>query len=71
MHLMSQVRQRVSVAARVFEFADGESIHTENSYKYAIDEFQALARDAGFASDQVWTDDGKLFSVHCLRCFKA
>src|SRR5207302_810512 len=47
MHLVSLARQTVSVGEHRFAFDAGESIHTENSYKYSIDEFQALAAQAG------------------------
>ena len=40
--------------------------HTENSYKYSIDEFRALARDAGYEPRSCWTDDASLFAVHEL-----
>jgi dimethylhistidine N-methyltransferase len=66
MHLESLRPQRVTVAGRAFGFGAGETIHTENSYKYDIEEFQALARAAGFQARQCWTDDGRLFSVHYL-----
>ncbi len=68
MHLVSRSDQTVTVAGHRFDFAAGESIHTESSYKYDIDEFLALAGQAGFVPDRVWTDDRQLFSVHCLRC---
>jgi dimethylhistidine N-methyltransferase len=68
MHLVSKAAQTVTVAGHVFEFALGESIHTENSYKYSVEEFLALAEKAGFLSKKVWTDDDQLFSVHCLHC---
>jgi uncharacterized SAM-dependent methyltransferase len=42
-------------------------IHTENSYKYAIPEFRALAARAGFAALETWTDPEGRFSVHYLR----
>lgn len=67
MHLLSGCEQQVQVAGEVFEFAQGESIHTENSHKFSIREFQHLAQQAGFASKQVWTDAQQLFSVHCLQ----
>ncbi|MBK5963014.1 L-histidine N(alpha)-methyltransferase [Thiocystis minor] len=67
MHLVSLAEQRVQVSGQDFAFREGETIHTENSYKYGIADFQSLARDAGFESEQIWTDPGELFSVHCLR----
>ena len=66
MHLVSRRAQTVCVAGRAFEFAEGESLHTENSYKYTIDGFRQLARRAGFMPGAVWTDDERLFSVHWL-----
>jgi uncharacterized SAM-dependent methyltransferase len=68
MHLVSSRDQQVQVAGRSVGFAAGESLHTENSYKYTIDEFRTLAAESGFVAEQVWTDEQRLFSVHCLRC---
>jgi dimethylhistidine N-methyltransferase len=67
MHLVSTMNQRVSVAGRSFEFREGETIHTENSYKYSVDEFRVLAMRAGFDSAHCWTDDAGLFSIHYLE----
>jgi dimethylhistidine N-methyltransferase len=67
MHLLSARDQRVTVAGEVFGFSRGETIHTENSYKYGIDEFQGLARRAGMGPVGVWTDRHGLFSVHLLQ----
>lgn len=67
MHLVSRRAQRATVAGRVFEFEDGESIHTENSYKYTVDGFQALARRAGWAPQAVWTDGQRRFALHWLQ----
>ena len=67
MHLVSRADQTVTVAGTAFAFAEGETIHTENSYKYTIDGFRSLARRAGWSAVSVWTDPGALFSVHALR----
>jgi uncharacterized SAM-dependent methyltransferase len=67
MHLVSRVKQRVKLLGRTFDFAEGETIHTENSYKYSVEEFRALAARAGFVTDTVWTDADKLFSLHLLK----
>ncbi|MCW8829095.1 MAG: L-histidine N(alpha)-methyltransferase [Gammaproteobacteria bacterium] len=67
MHLISAKSQWVEVAGSHFQFATGEGIHTENSYKYTIEGFHKLAAAAGFVPVQVWTDKDDLFSVHCLR----
>jgi dimethylhistidine N-methyltransferase len=66
MHLRSLRRQTVSVAGHVFEFGESETIHTENSCKYAVEEFQQLAREAGFTPAQCWCDAERLFSIHYL-----
>lgn len=67
MHLVSLVDQTVVVQGRPFDFKKDESIHTENSHKYDIDEFHEMGRQAGFAPDKTWTDDNNLFSVHYLK----
>jgi L-histidine Nalpha-methyltransferase len=66
MHLVSARRQTVHVCGRAFEFAEGESLHTENSYKYTIEGFRDLARAAGFVPGPVWCDRQHQFSVHWL-----
>lgn len=66
MHLASSVPQRVTVAGRTFTFRAGETIHTENSYKFGVEEFQAVARRAGWEPRRCWTDPEGLFAVHCL-----
>jgi len=67
MHLVSLRPQTVRVAGESFTFDAGETIHTENSYKYGIEEFQALAARAGFEPAAVWSDARGLFAVHLLR----
>ena len=67
MHLVSLVRQTVRVLGREFRFTEGERIHTENSHKYTIAEFQALARTAGWRPAEAWTDAGNRFSLHLVR----
>jgi dimethylhistidine N-methyltransferase len=66
MHLASLRRQRVTVCGERIDFRAGETIHTENSYKYSIASFGALARGAGWAPKSVWTDDNNYFSVYAL-----
>ncbi len=66
MYLVSERAQRVGVLGHTFAFAQDERIHTENSYKYTIDEFQTLAREAGWQPEECWTDRNALFSVHEL-----
>jgi dimethylhistidine N-methyltransferase len=66
MHLASLKRQRIKVCGECIEFRTGETIHTENSYKYSIESFRALARGAGWTSTAVWTDADNYFSVHVM-----
>lgn len=67
MHLVSRMPQVITVAGERFRFQEGESIHTENSYKYSIEGFQSLANRAGFYSRARWIDSQQLFSVHYLE----
>ena len=67
MHLVSQCEQTMQLAGKQIEFSTGESLHTENSYKYSIDGFRELARRTGFESRAHWTDRDVLFSIHYLE----
>ena len=66
MHLVSHCAQDIRIHGKRFHFEPGESIHTENSYKYTLEEFHAIARAAGLLPRQVWLDADRLFSVHYL-----
>ncbi len=66
MHLVARKNQAVSVLGRWFRFFAGETIHTENSYKYSTGQFQELARISGWQPGRIWCDERKLFSVHEL-----
>ncbi len=66
MHLASLKRQKVKVAGETIEFRAGETIHTENSYKYSIESLGALARGAGWMPSGVWTDERKYFSIQAF-----
>ena len=67
MHLVSDWEQEVRVDGHSFTFAAGESIHTEDSHKYDVAEFHALAAKAGWRAFRHWTDADSLFSLHYLR----
>ncbi len=66
MHLVSTKDQKVTVHDRDFTFREGETIHTENSYKYHVEEFSSLAVGAGFRTARTWVDGDGLFSLHYL-----
>ncbi len=63
MHLVSTRDQTVRLEGQRFTFREGERLHTENSYKYSLESFRALAEDAGFRQVRVWTDPARLFAV--------
>lgn len=67
MHLVSRRAQGVRIAGEHFEFAAGEAVHTESSYKYTVEGLQALARQAGWQPRAVWTDPQQWFSLHWLQ----
>ncbi len=67
MHLVCNHRQTFHVDGHHFELDAGEHIHTENSYKYTLVQFQELAMAAGFSTRRVWTDADILFSLHYLE----
>ncbi|MDB5570052.1 MAG: methyltransferase [Hyphomicrobiales bacterium] len=67
MHLVSERAQSVRVLGRRFDFARGETIHTENSHKYRPAAFHDMAVRAGWSVAEWWTDPAGLFSVHELQ----
>ncbi len=66
MHLKSKINQSVQIEHKQFHFTKNESIHTENSYKYQLQDFILLAQKAGLCSHKYWVDDNSLFSIHYL-----
>jgi dimethylhistidine N-methyltransferase len=67
MHLVSLTRQKVRACGKSFDFRRGETIHTENSYKYTVDSFRSRALGAGWMHAAMFIDEKKYFSVHALR----
>lgn len=65
MHLVSQTEQSVTIDGEQFYFEEGESIHTENSYKYTLGEFEELVSN-WYTVEEVWTDEQDYFSVQYL-----
>ena len=66
-YIRSLADQQATIDGRRFNFAAGELVHTEYSYKYSVAEFRELAAGAGFRPVDTWTDPGALFSVHYFR----
>lgn len=63
MHLESLKDQVVQINGTQVKFEKGETIHTENSHKYTIEEFEEIAGES-FHRQNTWTDDRDYFSVH-------
>jgi dimethylhistidine N-methyltransferase len=64
MHLISSCDQSVVIAGQLIKFRKGETIHTENSYKYTCSGIAELAQACGFKREAVWTDAKQLFSIN-------
>ena len=58
--------QIVMVGDYGFRFAAGETIHTENSYKYPSEVFENIARRAGWTVTQRWISESPTFAVYAL-----
>jgi dimethylhistidine N-methyltransferase len=67
MRLISEIAQSIHVGGATVEFAAGEHIVTEHSHKYDLDQFEDMARQAGFRLAQHWSDDRDWFSVCYLE----
>ena len=67
MHLVSLIEQSVTLGSDVIPFRRGETIHTENSYKYDQEEFKALSLQAGYKTIKVWTDPDFYFGIFFLQ----
>ncbi|ANX11342.1 dimethylhistidine N-methyltransferase [Fictibacillus arsenicus] len=67
MHLVSLKNQVITIGDVQIAFQEGETIHTENSYKFTIEEFHQIAAMCGFKSKKVWCDERQWFSMHYLE----
>lgn len=67
MHLISQCRQTVRLNHWRFDIAEGDSFHTENSYKFTLDGLKRLATQAGFTPGPFWIDPARLFCLAWLQ----
>ncbi len=67
MHLVSKQDQIAFIGENLINFKNGETIHTENSYKYDLSSFQNLMQSAGWRSLKIWTDPQNLFAIHFLE----
>lgn len=69
MHLESRCDQTVWIGGRPVSFRQGESIHTENSYKYSPDGFRTLATSAGYQVRETFSDPQELFGLYLCQVF--
>ena len=67
MHLKSEINQEVMCFNSMIKFRKGETIHTENSYKYSKSEFLNLIKEANYKCIKVWSDSKKYFCIFCLK----
>ena len=67
MHLKSLSEQTVRLGPEIISFNKNETIHTENSYKYGMDEFIELAKRAGYKTLKSWSDQDNLFGIYFLQ----
>ncbi|MES9944581.1 MAG: L-histidine N(alpha)-methyltransferase [Candidatus Thiodiazotropha sp.] len=66
MHLVSTQQQTLRLNGHRFEFEEGETLHTENSYKYSPTEFINMVTDNGFKEVRHWVDDDGLFAIYLV-----
>lgn len=67
MHLVSRDTRTVMVAGEPVRFARNETIHTENSYKYAPERMRAMIEAAGWSAAKTWSDSKGLFALWLLE----
>jgi dimethylhistidine N-methyltransferase len=67
MHLVSSKAQTVRLGCRSFAFEAGESIHTENSYKFTLASFRELAERGGWRVEHTWTAKEHAFALFLLE----
>lgn len=66
MHLVCKKDLEIKVGEKTLKLRAGETIQTENSYKYTLESFSTLAEESGLFVKRVWLDPQKLFSVQFL-----
>ena len=67
MHLAAMKRQKVRILGETIDFRAGETIHTENSYKYSVDSLNALAGGVGWMPIKAWTDAKNYFVIAAFK----
>lgn len=67
MYLESRHEQVVKVAGHTFHFNAGERLHTENSHKFTVESFTALAADANWSVSDYWVSEAPQVALFCLK----
>jgi len=67
MHLVSRVEQTATVAGQAFHFSPGERLHTENSHKFTVEAFTALAEQAGWTVSEQWLSEAPQVALFNLK----
>ncbi len=67
MHLMSRCQQQIRIQNEWYDIDEGETLHTENSYKFTLKGIRRMAQAAGFIPGPIWCDKEGLFSLHWLQ----
>ena len=67
MHLLSTIDQNVKIGTTTLVFAEGESIHTENSHKYTRESFEKIAAQSGWNINKFVTDEDQQFAIVALK----
>ena len=72
MHLVSQKNQKVTIKdlELTIQFVQGETIHTENSYKYTDTIINKMAKESGLDIVENFTDENNYFSLYLFQCVK-
>jgi L-histidine N-alpha-methyltransferase len=66
MHLVSTQPQVVDIGGHQFVFEAGETIHTENCYKYSVERMEQLARGSGWRLTRIWPDEAETGFIELL-----
>lgn len=67
MHLIARETHAIEIGGRRFEFAEGETLWNESSYKYDLGSIERLAQGAGLGVHATWSDDKEWFTIALLR----
>ena len=70
MHLVTMIDHSVKIFDKKIDFKVGETIHTENSYKYTYKSFERLIESAGYRIQSFFSDEKSFFGVFILKITK-